>query len=193
MDHCLPWYVCVPPDSVLMEACIFPSLGRSATDKGYVMVGDSDANSDFVQFRDVPDQDPDRGRVSHPDGWHVLFKIDPVTLPGFYPASMDKDPDAVHIGQSVTAVGYGMTRSTNSSTFPGEAYEAQVKVHGRWEEGVRYQAPEGAAAGTGAYGVLSSSIGLELANFVLTFKMSRFQGVAGHRFWFVQGRCWASR
>jgi hypothetical protein len=102
------------------------------TDNGYVMVGDS-YNNESIQFRRALVRDRD-GIVSHPGGRHFLFKIEPVTFLGFYPASINKDPEGVRVGQDVTVVGYGRTHPTNESSFPGEAYEAQLEVVDRWDD-----------------------------------------------------------
>lgn len=115
-------------------------------DQGYVMVGDS-FNNESMQFRVVSSQETHHGLVSHPAGLHFLFKIEPVTFEGFYPAAINKNTDGVFDGQDVTMVGYGTIDPITESIFPGEAYEAQVKVFSYWEEGFWYW-PQ--AGGSGA-------------------------------------------
>jgi hypothetical protein len=103
----------------------------------HVLVGDSYDNSS-MQFRNVVS--PERTLVSHPKGSHFLFKIEPVTFEGFYPAIISKDPDGVYVGQDLVVVGYG-TNDPGQSHFPGEAYEVQFQVAGVWEKGFWAEAP----------------------------------------------------
>jgi hypothetical protein len=117
-----------------------------------VLVGDSYDNSS-MQFRNVVS--PERTLVSHPQGHHFLFKIEPVTFEGFYPSKISKDPDGVYVGQDLVVVGYGANDS-GQSQFPGEAYEFQFQVAGVSEAWFWAQAP-GAGPCQGAYGVSRGS------------------------------------
>lgn len=129
----------------------------SPQDNGYVMVGDSH-NNDSTQFRDVSARHPDYGMLSHQDRAHFLFKIEPVTFQGFYPARISKDTDGVYTGQNLTVVGYGTNDPTDGSLrFPGEAYEVQFQVAGVWDKGFRARAP-GAGPCKGAYRVWCISV-----------------------------------
>lgn len=109
-----------------------------------------------MQFREVSSPDLDHGIVAHPDARFFLFKIEPVTFDGFRPAVMTTDPGGVYVGQNVTVVGYGRTGPTDSSPFPGEAYEAQMQVVELSEQsGFLSDAPGDGGPGEGAFGSLS--------------------------------------
>jgi hypothetical protein len=106
------------------------------------MVGDSSNKwtNDSIQFRRFS-QDLDRDIISHPGGDHNLFKIEPVTFEGFSPVVLNKDSDSLHVGQNVTAVGYGVNHSRFSDdtpwedvAFPGEALEATLQVENDYSE-----------------------------------------------------------
>lgn len=127
------------------------------TDNGYVMVGDPSNNNEAVHFRNVSSLDRgDRGgMISHPDGEHVLFKVEPVAFPGFHPAIVSRNPEGVQIGQGVTIVGYEMSRPTGTTRFLGKPYEAQLEVVDQREMGFWFTG--------GAYGGVSSLLALELA------------------------------
>jgi hypothetical protein len=86
------------------------------------MVGDS-PNNNSMQFRDFPAQGPDV--LSHPSGGFYMVKIEPATFQGFYPVSINKDPNVPFLSQDLTIVSYGPTSSNTSN--PGQAYESQLR------------------------------------------------------------------
>jgi hypothetical protein len=160
------------------------------------MVGDSSHSGGGGQFRDVVSRDPGgRGTtVAHPDGELLLFKIEPVTFQGFYPAAVSKDPDGVHAGQHVTVVGYRRIRSTNAPSTPREAYGAQVTVREQWGRGFFSHVP-----GLGAYGglPLSSCLFLETCQMfaharALYATCVVWQRTAACRLWMIPSRSSAS-
>jgi hypothetical protein len=110
------------------------SFSGSCPAHQYVLVGDSPfQDRSSVQFRKVYDDSWVPDRRSPYTG--TLFKVEPVTFPGFSPVELNTDPNGVWLGQNLVAVGYG----TNSSDFndtvapeqwswPEQALEAKLKV-----------------------------------------------------------------
>jgi hypothetical protein len=90
-----------------------------------VLVGDEPRNDarGRSQFRLV---DPDRDGVTHPQHRLLLFKIEPVTFDGFFPATINAEPNATRAGQNLTMAGYGTTDDRYS--YPGEVYETSVQA-----------------------------------------------------------------
>jgi hypothetical protein len=86
-----------------------------------VLVGDA---SNRTQFRLV---DPHHEGVMHPEARVALFKIQPVTFEGFFPATINKDPNSTRAGQNLTIASYGRT-DVSSDTPPGEVYETSVQA-----------------------------------------------------------------
>jgi hypothetical protein len=102
------------------------------------MVGGSSIN-ETVQFRNVPSLDRDiGGMISHPNGEHALYKVEPIGFQGFHPATVSRNPDGVYIGQEITLVGYEISRPTGTTPFLGKPYEAQLEVVDQWEMGFWY-------------------------------------------------------
>jgi hypothetical protein len=107
----------------------------SFTDKGYVMVGDSvnKATNKSIQFARFSG-DVYRDGVVHEEGWYRLFKVDPVTFPGFVPVKLNRGRNAVYLGQNITVVSYGPADSVASDvqggnlTWPGQALEGTLEV-----------------------------------------------------------------
>jgi hypothetical protein len=116
----------------------------------YVLVGDSPNNSS-VQFCQPRLIDDELSVLSHPIKKFdavLLLKIEPVTFEGFFPVSINNDPDALHVGQTLTVAGYG---GTHTSPYPGEAYEARLQVARVWDTEFVAEAP-GMGPCNGAHG-----------------------------------------
>jgi hypothetical protein len=89
------------------------------------MVGDS-FNSSSVQFRNVIPLDEDRSALISPDGRLSLFKIEDVDFEGFFPSMINNNPDAMFVGQNLTAVGYNSENQVAQSH--GQVYESPIRV-----------------------------------------------------------------
>jgi hypothetical protein len=98
------------------------------------MVGDSVDRStnesvQFVRFTGDVHQDA----VVHYDGSYRLFKVDPVTFPGFKPVALNKNRTLIQLGLNLTVVSYGPANSTveysyANLTWPGQALEGSLNV-----------------------------------------------------------------
>lgn len=118
-------------------------------------MGDSPNNSS-VQFCRLRLIDDELSVLSHPIKKFeavLLFKVEPVTFEGFFPVSISNDPDALHVGQTLTVAGYGAA-DTDGSPYPGEAYEARLQVARVWDTEFVAEAP-GVGPCFGAYGSLN--------------------------------------
>jgi hypothetical protein len=98
------------------------------------MVGDSvnRAANDSIQFAKFSG-DVYRDGIVHEHGSYRVFKVDPVTFPGFVPVQLNTDRDAIHLGQNLTVVSYGPANSLSDSsgdnlTWPGRALEGSLEV-----------------------------------------------------------------
>jgi hypothetical protein len=98
------------------------------------MVGDSlnKATNNSVQFARFSG-DVYRDGAVHEHGSYRVFKVDPVTFPGFVPVTLNKNRDAIHLGQELTVVSYGPANSLSETsgdnlTWPGRALEGSLEV-----------------------------------------------------------------
>jgi hypothetical protein len=96
------------------------------------MVGDSvnKATNKSIQFARFSG-DVHRDGLIHEEGWYRVFKVDPITFPGFVPVKINRKHDAVYLGQNLTVVSYGPADTSSSSDkgeWPGQALEGTVEV-----------------------------------------------------------------
>lgn len=101
-----------------------------------VMVGDSYSN-ESVQFRKVLAVSEVQVALTDPGNALKMLKIETVDLSGFYSAAINKDPDAVFVGQSLTAVGYNQAVQGMAPWYDGYTDEQR----GRYLEGEVYESP----------------------------------------------------
>lgn len=124
-DVVLTWNDCRPGKcSSTVLRLVRRSVGSPLSPvKGYVLVGDSPNDSSYQYRRVISGHDI---RATHLAPYVYMFKIEPVTFQGFYPASFAKDPATPFVGQNVTMAGYGGFTDMESGAYE-LYYPTQVK------------------------------------------------------------------
>jgi hypothetical protein len=96
----------------------------------YVVVGDFvKQDNESIQVRNMTSE-----AIGDPSQTFVLFAVESVTSPGFFPVKFNPSTSTPRNRQSLTVVGYGCNRLWNESIevkpFPREAMEKRVQATG---------------------------------------------------------------
>jgi hypothetical protein len=94
----------------------------------HVVVGDyEENNNESIQLRNTTSE-----AIGDPRQMLVLFSVEPVTLPGFFPVKINAQTSIPRYRQSLDVVGYGCNRLWNESielkTYPRQAFEKRVRA-----------------------------------------------------------------
>jgi hypothetical protein len=96
----------------------------------HVVVGDfAEHDNESIQVRNMTSE-----AIGDPSQTFVLFAVEPVSSPSFFPAKINPATDTPRNRQSLAVVGYGCNRAWNESidvkSFPREAMEKSVQATG---------------------------------------------------------------